>query len=331
MNSGTASVPVEHFDAYVRRRSLSAVALSDGEAITAAVGLLRGCRDAGDDATTVRWWLTADGRPTLLRDEGGTDPMTATAESLLAVNDLVGAPATRALVDAARNSVLARRVELSEAIELRLFHHAQPRPLVLGPLSPVTEPAPITVPERGRGGGILALVDADLADGIRSAARDLRDRLRSSRPLRLAASGVGGAAVMIVAVLAFTAPKGGSPADSATVSSGSVIEPTASTPSVDPGAPLPDDVVEAARALLVRASPCDIGEGCPSDVWEGGQPTGDPLIPVDDATVIELVDDFGGVTVVRAADGTTGQYITLVSRNDRWLVRAVTTITDQPS
>ncbi|MDQ1122177.1 hypothetical protein [Microbacterium trichothecenolyticum] len=331
MHSGTSSVLAEPLDAYVRRRARSALALSDGEATTAAVGLLRGCRGAGDQTRTVCWWLTAEGRPTMIDDEDGSDPLTATAECLQALTHLITAPATRALFDVARASILERRTDVSEDVEKRLFRHAPPRPLVLGPLAPVVEPVPTATTPHAPGEGLLALVDADLSDAIRSAARDLRDRLRASRALRLTLSALGGTAVAVVAVLAFSAPESGSSSASSVVESDAIASPVASTVETEPRVPLSDDVVEAARALLARASSCAVGEHCSSDVWEDGEQTGDALIPVDEATRIELIDDFGGVTVVRVGDPGTGQYVTLVSRNDRWLVRAVRTIADQPS
>lgn len=44
-----------------------------------------------------------------------------------------------------------------------------------------------------------------------------------------------------------------------------------------------------------------------------------------------MIEDFGGVAVVRLATGEHAQHVTVVRGNDRWLVRSVRDFANQPS
>jgi len=334
MSSSAASVLVEPFGAYLQRRARSSVDVSPGEAVTAAVGLLRGCRRVEPPAHLMRWWLSATGRPSAVFDDGGADPIAATAESLSELAAVIPDAPTRQLVQSARESVLTRPPREWEAVERRLFRHASPLPLILGPLAPVDRPVEAVTTLPTKAGGVLALVDADLSDAVWAAVRDLAQRWRASRPLRLTVVGVCAAALVLGVSMLMPSGDGGSGSTSVVPDaavSAAATPAAAAAPTVDPRVPLSDDVAENARITLERAAQCQADTNCESETWEHGSPRGDALIPVTDATAVQMVDDFGGVSVVRVSDSSSAQYVTLVRRNDRWLVRTVKTITDQPS
>lgn len=338
MNSATASVLVEPLDAYLHRRDRSGLMLSPGEAVTAVIGLLRGCRGLEHPERSARWWLTSDGRPAAADDEGAGDIIAETSDSLGTLVTLIRDPETRRLTDFARESVVTLPPRDWDALERRLLRHATPQPLVLGPLTPA---APGRVPEEERAApaGVLRLLDPDLAHAVMAAGAGAARRWRTSRALRLAVVGVvaAAAAIGILAALPVSSdpPPGAIAPTSASAPTGSrtpTLTPTPfPTPPADERVPLSDDVVDQARAVLMTVSSCLEPSPCAASAWENGSITGDPLLPVDAESPIALVDDFGGVTVVRLTAGESEQYVTLVRRNDRWLVRAVRTVADQPS
>ncbi|MFN3949379.1 hypothetical protein [Microbacterium sp.] len=372
MSSPAASVLIEPFDAYLRRRARSTTVLTPGEAVTATVGLLRGCRRAAGRLGGVSWWLTAEGRPVPIEDAEAPDAVEATAETLARLGALSPDDETREIVRKARESMLTRPPREWDALERRLFSHAAPVALTLGPLVPA-EPEIVTA-EPSVGTSLSGLVDADLAEAVRAAVGDLHARWRGSPRWRAITVGVAVAAVIAVAAavllpgrehdaphLAVSAtpdrsiPQGppdaieaaprSVPPDSARARRASpdpaatavqhAIEtpgPAATSPApVDERIPLSDDAVETARRLFEQIERCAGDPVCTSSHEEGSTFIREPLLADAAAAEIRLLDDFGGVVVVRVGDAATGQYVTLARQNDRWLVRAVRTIADQPS
>jgi len=337
MNSSTAPVLAERFDDYLERRARSTLPLTPGEAVTAAVGLLRGCRGSTATREGKTWWLTATGCPVAVDDPDGHDAIAATAESLAQLATIADDPPTRDIVGRARESVLTRPPRDWDAVERRLFAHATPLPLVLGPLFPAadTTPTPRTVERESAVGRVLELVDADLSEATRSALDDLRRRWRDSRVLRLSSVGMGLAAIAVVGISLIPDDRG-----TATVPPVETVAdpaPTSSTPwlsdppPVDERRPLSDDVERIARSLFTEIAACRGDETCASTHEEDSAFHREPLMADAAAGLITVVDDFGGVSVVRVeTDGTT-QYVTLVRQNERWLVRAVRTVANQPS
>ncbi len=335
MSSSTASVLAEPFDAYLRRRARSTVPLTAGEAVTAAVGLLRGCRGAAAAREGTTWWLTATGCPVAVDDPGGPDGVAATAESLAHLAEIAADPSTRDILGRARESVLTRPPRDWDAVERRLFSHAAPLPLVLGPLIPSAEAAPPSAEREGAMARVLELVDADLAEATRSALGGIRERWRTSRMLRLATVGGG---LAVIAVIGFSLiPAEHSSAPSASERTLMDPAPTSSTPwlsdppPVDERRPLSDDVEEIARRLFTDIAGCRDDKACASSYEENSVFPREPLLADAAAGEIEVVDDFGGVTVVRVDAAGSTQYVTLVRQNERWLVRAARTVADQPS
>lgn len=369
MSSPAASVLVERFDSYLLRRARSATVLTPGEAVTAAVGLLRGCRETADRAGGASWWLTAEGRPVPVADADAPDVVAATAETLARLGALSHDDETRDVVHRAREGVLTRPPREWQPLERRLFSHAAPVALTLGPLAPV-EPT-IEPATRPPGQSLSALVDADLVAMVRAAVDDIRDKWRGSPRWRALVVGVGLAAVVAIAAvvllptpdddtpgLAVTAtprndtdasnPAGvsgagpsthftpaehasGDPATSAPGSGGDGPRPAPSSSSADERVPLSDDVVEIARRLFAHIESCDGEDVCVRSHEEASSFTREPLAADASTAGISLLEDFGGVVVVRVDGATTAQYVTLVRRDDEWLVRAVGTIADQPS
>lgn len=338
MTSATASVLAEPLDAYLLRRSRSAVPLTPGETVTAAVGLLRGCREAAGAREGTRWWLTATGCPVAVDDPTGPDAVAATAESLARLAEITDDAPTREIVGRARESVLTRPPRDWDAVERRLFSHAVPVPLVLGPLTPAVD-APSTAmvaPRHGAPSRLLELVDTDLTEAVRSAVGGLLTQWRRSRALRVSTIAVGLAA--IIAVVGFSLIPDGS-ASTALPSAESVDDPapTSTTPwltdppAVDERRPLSDDVEQIARELFADMSACRTQKACVSTFEENSAFPREPLSAGAATGEIAVIDDFGGVTVVRVDASDTTQYVTLVRQKDRWLVRAVRTVADQPS
>lgn len=337
MSSSTASVLAEPLDAYLRRRARSTLPLTPGEAVTAAVGLLRGCRASTTTADGKTWWLTATGCPVAIDDPDGPDAIAATAETLAHLANIADDTPTREIVGRARESVLTRPPRDWEAVERRLFAHATPVPLVLGPLFPAAEPVadPPTREQDGPAIRVLDLVDADLADATRQALERVRGHWRRSRVFRM--STLSGS-IGVIAVLAFCLI----PEDRATPqpSTGQTVvdpAPTSTTPwlsdplPVDERRPLSDDVEQIARTLFTELQGCRGDAACVSRYEENSAFPREPVAAGAAAGKITVVDDFGGVTVVRVDAAEATQYVTLVRQNERWLVRAVRTVADQPS
>lgn len=356
MSSSTASVLVEPFEAYLDRRSRSDLPFAPGEIVTVAVALLRGCRRATGALSGVRWWLRSDGCPIVREEAEGPDAVAATADTLERVAAIASDEPAREILARARESVLTSPPRDWESLERQLFQYAEPMPLVLGPLTPVDrQPRPARAPDNAASAPrVLALVDADLADAVREVLRDVRERWRSSRAVRLGMTGAVGALVVVAAVLLWPQSEDARASDPGVLSGGvsritaSTGEPTTApapkaAPSISAGAeaspapprssdaPPSEDPVEAARALFAAVDRCAGDAACVTSFTEASAGLREPLPPGSADADIELIDDFGGVFVVRLTVESTVHYVTVVRQEDRWLVRAVGTSADQPS
>lgn len=356
MSSSTASVLVEPFEAYLDRRSRSDLPFAQGEIVTVAVALLRGCRQATGAFSGVRWWLRSDGCPIVREEAEGPDAVAATADTLERVTAIASDEPTREILERARESVLTSPPRDWESLERQLFRYAEPMPLVLGPLTPADrEPRPARTPDSvGSVPRVLALVDADLADAVREALRDVRERWRSSRAVRLGNTGAVGALVVVAAVLLWPQSKDARASDPGVLPAGvsRITTPTGepatasapkAAPSISAGAeaspapprssdaPPSEDPVEAARTLFAAVDRCAGDAACVTSFTEVSAGLREPLPPGSADADIELIDDFGGVFVVRLTVESTVRYVTVVRQEDRWLVRAVGTSADQPS
>jgi len=364
MNAAPEPPIVERLDAYLSRRARSSLPLRPGEIVTVAVGVLRGCAGTPDRARGATWGLTAHGCPVLVQDPEGDDAPTATARVLSQMATMTVGEG-HDLLERARDIVLTRPPRVWEQWERRLFTWAEPTPLVLGPLAPREEESPL-LSDRGSiapPSSLSALVDADLAALVADIVRDATGRWRAWRHRRAATFGVVAAAVTVTVVVALSAgerqpasadiPRTGvttpafdplatpSAIDRSPGERGDLIGPpttpgtlpsTSATWSPDSASASPnDDAVEAARTLLTSWASCSGDVSCQQSLREGsaGPQEASPGDPAD--AEITLVDDFGGLAVLRVDDGAVPQYLTIVRTEDRWLVRAVRTVADQPS
>ncbi|WP_396646095.1 hypothetical protein [Microbacterium sp.] len=348
MHSSPFDTTIDSVAGYLHRRRRSGVPLTAGEAATLAIAVVRGCADAPSRAVGAQWRLTAEGRPVLCEDPRGPDVLTVTAAVL---DDLVS------LVDAdvrpgfarLHDGVLTDPPPVWARLERRLLAVVDPRPLVLGPLTPVVPEAPSTQREDP-----LDAQGAPRIDRLRTLARRLRPRV--------VLTGVGVAAVVATAALSIAPPSAAPDANGETLPARSRSTPAASsseTPSVAAPAthasdgakpdgvaaqradaestssppartPSPDDVAAAVAAVLTAVATCD-DDACASALRESPAEPDEPR-PLDPATSdLAMIDDLGGLVVVRLTAGDHAQYVTLVRDEDRWLVRSVRDVADQPS
>ncbi|MDF2993866.1 MAG: 5-nucleotidase/2,3-cyclic phosphodiesterase [Microbacterium sp.] len=363
MNAAPALTVTERLDDYLRRRARSGLPLTPGETVTVAVGVLRGCHDAADRARGAAWGLTARGRPLLVDAPDGDDALGATAIVLAQLAPLTASDG-RDLIERARDAILTQPPRIWEQWERRLFAWADPLPLVLGPLAPRDDSGSAEPTSAAQTSPFLALVDADLASMASEAIRGLVTGWRTWRHRRALVFGVVAAGVAVV--LAMALPAGERGTASADDRGSKTPAPAApSTPSASPTAPHPgdrtpppspeslaseapapdaeapgadtspapptDDVVAAAESLLTAWAACADDASCEQALREGRAEPGEAPPRDPREANVSLVDDFGGLAVVRLDDGAAPQYVTIVRAKDRWLIRAVRTVADQPS
>lgn len=341
---------IDSVEGYLHRRRRSALPLTPGEAATIAIGVVRGCADSALRTTGGRWRLTAEGRPVLVPDPGADDVLAATARILDDLVSLVPAD-VRPGFARLRDGVLTEPPRAWDIGERRLLAVVEPQPIVLGPLSPIQTEA--SAPPRTPHGGPADAVATPFLDRVRR----VRSRISAGRGIVLTAVGVG-VLVIVVGALSIPANTSSSGADTPTATSVSSwsprtavvprtdessagpeqefparADPSATDPSMTPPAEpahAADDVREAALSVLGALTACG-DDACTSALREGPADPDEP-VPLDPAAAnLAVIDDFGGLAVVRLTAGERLQYVTLVRGEDRWLVRSVRDVADQPS
>ena len=360
----TPSPPtIDTVSGYLRRRGRSAHALTAGEAATLAIAVVRGCATAPSRAAPEEWRLTPEGRPVLVAHPGGDDVLAAMVAVLDEVASLVSAD-VRPGFARLRDGVLTEPPPTWALLEKRLLAVVEPQPLVLGPLAPAEAVAPRAVhddpdataptfisrvaasvrrirpPVLALGVGVAAVVavvamtlvppverattSEDQPAGVASAAAATAPpgRLSSATPTAEGALSAEPDSEDAAPVPG-TASSSDRPASPSAASEESAVGAGAAASETD-------DVRAAAASLLASLAAC-ADEECTSRLRESAAGSGDPA-PWDPAIAeLDVVDDFGGLAVVRlSADGRT-QYVTLVRQEDRWLVRSVRDVADQPS
>ena len=346
MRRTSLDTTIDSVTGYLHRRRRSALALTTGEAATLAIGVVRGCAAAPSRAVAGEWRLTAEGRPVLDDDPGGVDVMAATVAVLDELMSLVDGD-VRPGFARLRDGVLTDPPPAWELLVRRLLSVVEPRPLILGPLTPVASVEPAPRDEKDSDGGAATLLDR-----LRSAVRGV-----STRALLV---GAGVAVALVVGAMLISPPA--APADTGERTRASASSPaperspdvaeaakTAAPTSdtIDPApAPqgadaaqvgaqpsesvAPDSDVKAAALGVLRALASCGDDDCAAGLWEA-RPAEAPG-PLDPARAeLDVIDDFGGVVVVRLTASTHTQYVTLVRHNDRWLVRSLEEVADQPS
>lgn len=328
--------------------------IGDGEAVTLGVSILRGAVEAeGLSGGAGEWWLTDDGRP-VLGLEAGTSTLPWREASVAVLGDLANvssAPVARAV------SALAEAISgpapltiVAAALEESLFGTAAPAPLATDvPLRARTTsihrasaPAP-SHDGRPRGNDLVSgFLDAEWADRLRDTARTLRARLRhraapaqSTRAHRRGAVFAAAAAAVAVLTIGLMWPEGSatsadpsSPTPTATTDE-SDLEASPSAAAADP--PESSDLRSVAVDLLERFAEC-AAAGCPATVAERPdlRVSEGPLLAPRDERETELVDDYGGVAVLRVDAEGGSQLVVIVRTDESWLVRDVFDAADQP-
>ncbi|BDV30665.1 hypothetical protein Microterr_13250 [Microbacterium terricola] len=342
-------VCTERLDAFLDRRQDAP--LSAGEAVTLAVSVLRGAREAGAD-TIGQWWLTDGGRPVLATDVGDSPALTVTADLLRRLADDAGDEgALDAAARALRDDPFARVAW--DALEAELFAQSEPRALgVAGPSSGSgdrwrsDEPAEVARAGGWLAGAIARHVDGELADMVSRATTGLWRRLRpapgSPRGRRRGAWVAAAAAcgvVLAVGMLWPAEPDAGEPATAAPT--GNAAQPSVTaTPRPPDAAPsavasTDGDLDAAGDAVLTARTACAGEASCLSAVVEDPSrtfPAGVTDLPADQRE-ITLLDSFGGAAVLRVdarARKTASQLIVLVARDGKWLLRDVHDVAEQP-
>ncbi len=334
------------------------VTLADGEVVTIAVSLLRGGAEADRlGAEHGRWWVTSDGRPVLATV--GVTPWRDEAQALFELIGTGRPPALGAALDEA-SQVLSdpRRLQRELAhVEDALFATAEAAPLATELVAlrartiAVTRGSDAVVPaapaSRGVGPGVLRSLierhfDARVAERVQAAWSVARTSLRAPgrRPVRTsdAASrarrplprrlplllGCGAGAIVLCAGLLWPDPA---------VEGAAEAVPASAPPRGTPAATAASrDLRDVGAALIDRLATC-AADGCGSDVVEDvgrDLPAGATTDPDADRTV-SLLDEYGGVAVLRveSADAR-AQIAVLVSVDEKWLVRDVYDVADQP-
>lgn len=341
----------EPVETWIERRG-AALPLGDGEAVTLAVSLLRGAAELArrESTATGCWWLTDEGRPVFVDDPTDVDAAGATVDILEHLRGHAG-PGMIAAVDRATAAVRDPRVlshEL-EDLEQALFDQAAPEPLATAPLASSRRLARAAeaalandaAAPRPWWSTVLASVDADLSDAFSQATTGLWRRLRQRRPRsrRRMWAIAGSLGVGVVAVgLLWPAPGGPAAADSQP----SVSPPATATASAQPvpstsaSAASPPDLAGIASGLLDERLACGTGpdDACLAEVVE--DPAREiPSGAVDAAArdrVVTLLDDFGGMAVLRVEAPAAGsaQLVVIVDSAGRWLIRDVHDAMAQP-
>ncbi|MEZ3161035.1 hypothetical protein AB1K54_10885 [Microbacterium sp. BWT-B31] len=359
----------ETADAFIRRRADAGAPLTDGEAVTLAVSVLRGAGElAHETSTRGRWWITDAGRPVFACGAGAD---TAAEAAVAVLEQLSSEPLTVAVARARHVLGGARmtRADLEECEGL-LFRCAAPEPLALAVFGPrparrAADAAHVR-PERTREAAaviddapagllttLLRHLDGEFADTLSRIGTDLWRRARRvsagsasrRRPWLIAA---GLAAVVVVAgVLWPTSGEQPATADPVTTQApadGESEAPPAPADAHVEGEPAADaeadhaepasepasaasDLAAMLDALLTRRSACEADTECLAALVENPSsplPVGAIDVPAN-ARTITLVDEFGGVAVLRVeVTGSDAAQLAVVVKVDAgWLIRDV--------
>lgn len=355
----------ERLTSTLDRRAAAGAALTDGEAVTIAVSILRACTEL-PDRVHGEWWLSDDARPVFAVNSRGEDAVSSAAavlESLAA-----GAPRLQRTLIAAAVLVgepdrLARECE---SVEAELFAATPPEPLVLDVFTPRhsrtlalhadgDQAAALDEPPAGLWGSLVRHVDADWADALSQTTTAIWRRLRAPGE-KTSRRGRGGplivAGVVVAAVLGGAAllPAAAEPAPSgaqeaAPMTSAATTPPVTTDGNTEAAAEArpdslagdaEDDPLEEVLADLLDArTTCAGDEDCLS------RAVADPATPLAPGAVdlpstsrsIVLFDDLGDVAVARvgATDGSARDQIVVIARADgKWLLRDVHDVAEQP-
>lgn len=356
----------EPLETYLDIRDGLRAPVTASECATIMISLLRGANElraaARKDVGGV-WWLSATARPVfaLMADAEPARESACRILDRLPLQD----PRAGAVRDAISAVLRADDVRAGgiDACERAVFEWAEP-----GPLRPSSEapslvrvpaaPAPadmlrraepvVSVPDepgafdrlvRGGDGGWQETL-ADVAASARGAWRSVRRSSGADRPVRrgrlvLAAVGVGVA--LAIAFTLFAPDAESEPVDSAPSATVTPALPAGATPMTSPGTLAGDDVLDLPRAagvIMDAVSTCAGDAACVQTIAERPDlaPAAGAATAPAAVRTLHLVDDYGDVAVIRAeADGYPQQLVVIARHDDKWLLREVLDLTQQPS
>lgn len=350
---------------YLHRRRRSALPLTAGEAATLAVTVVRGCAGAPSRAAGAQWRITAEGRPVLVDDPGGDDVLEASVAVLDDVTSLVPLD-VRPGFARLRDALLTDPPPTWDALERRLLAVIEPQPIVLGPLSPAVHDSaapPNASQADAELPSFLAAARALLARvrprvlfaGVAAAVVVLVVAIMMTappgEPVAAVPAGVETPGAVPRSLDGAGEPDGAvssaaTPAAEPSASSNTATKAEPATASGDGAAQGPQeasgtaqrgpaemasgDLATAASAVLSSLAACT-DDVCAAPLREAPADPAEPA-PLDPRDArLDVIDDFGGLAVVRLTEGERAQYVTLVRGEDRWLVRSVGDVADQPS
>lgn len=352
---------VERLTDFLRRRRDAGVPVGRGEAVTIGVSLVRAIAELGSrvHAANGEWWLTDDRRPVIAMRVGES----VAADETLGVVREVSAEVPGMPWEWFDELVAQGGASIRDCtrMEDELFAHAAAEPLADSPLSPrrsLVAVSPGHPPRRVRETSLgdeheehrgwmdqlTRHVDGDLADAVSRATTGVWRRLRTRRPRGrrsplLVAAAVG--AVVVAGGLLWPAGES-QPVAAVPDASASPVSETTADADPTPGAqatspaegepeaqPTADTGLEAiASELLSARTACRQDAGCLTDVvapGTGAFPEG--VIDLDARDrALSIVDEFGGVAVLRADDlsGVLASQLIVVQQDGRrWLLRDV--------
>lgn len=345
-------------DVVLRRRD-EGRPLDAGEAITVAVSILRGVDELQTLGASAagEWWIADGGMPVLAA--GAAFARAGAQEGADIVRAMLPCDPT---VDAALEDTCAA-LQAHEAtartfhqLEQRLFACAEPTALATSVLTPrraraadgpVVTPDDVHGPRRGLFQRLGHHVDDDLADVVvgavtaawRGVIRPRRQSRRARGRRRPVLAGMAIAGIVVTGGLLWPGDDDPPPADAATPAA-TTIDATegpadAGTGEADADQ---DDLAAIASDLLTQRNACTGDPVCLADVVEDPSavhPGGVIDLGASRRTVT-LLDEFGGAAVLRAEatgtvdSGSSAQFVVMVVREGRWLIRDVHDVADQP-
>lgn len=347
---------VETLLGFVTRRRAGGAPLSPGEEVTVGVSVLRGCAELTEaPETTGEWWLTETGRPLFA---AGTGRDSAGDASTAVLNELTAGRTRSSTWDIVHSAVTGPRTSSGEfhRAESALFGLAAPAPLAQVGSQPKKRATPAW--DGSSIGGEAAVpqplwkslarhIDADLGEAVSRATEQVWRGIRRMGRRRSAPLLTGVAAAVVVLGVGLWWPVDGgataSPAGPAGPSPAVVAGPSPrASPTDAPRIPRPDAARPDEQDLaVVGAQLLDSLHNCKTDTdcrdrflllgaheWNAGVVD----LPADQR-VVTLLDDFGGVAVLRvdAKAGGSSQLIVIAREEDKWLLRDVHDAALQPS
>ena len=338
---------VESIAALATRRAAAGAPLSPGEVVTLAVSVVRGTlaehEAHGRGRCRGRWWLSEDGTPLFLHDDdAGDDASSAGGEALRAIQASCGTDGATA--DALHSAVAAvedpdRLAQAAASVEEGLF--------ALAPAAPVRTQVP---GRRRRSGEPIGAVGAagdrpawrrlaDAADGgvaemVSEALTQLwRAVRRGGRPSRgsrhrvVLLPGACGALVLAAGLLWPGATEEATPP-----APRASPEPTVA----DVAVPSPEtDAVAAAAGVLDAIRACGDDPVCVRPLQDQGAVIGREGAAFAEAAArtLTLLDDVGGLVLVRANDSTgtrPAQIVEILRTDEKWVLRDIHDVAQHP-